>query len=428
MADFRPPRRAPGMLLAWALLDAAIAVYLGLYARSTVSVGLLAAGLVVFIVGALGVGSRPGLSLGAMERSVAALVGIHLALATAIPFREAAPAPPLVIPASALGALAGLAIAIFARRGLGAALLLAIACGVVARIGVVVADIPPTFDVPYIQRAAGDALLHGTNPYHTTVYVQGYPYWPVSAIAAAVGLAAGDARWTNIVADATTALAFVLVARSTGAGTRLGLALAAMFLWSSGGLFLTWQGFPEPLVLALAALSVAILVRMPARSTMAGVAIGLAAVTKQWGVGLLPFLAVRTGDAGRRAFLVATVTAGAIVLPFLLWDAAAFIHGSIVATLEEPGRGFALNVLEPFPGVLPPLIVPFVASAGLGLVLDAAIRLRWSSPIGGWLGGSVALYLVVFAFSGIAFPNYYALALGLLLLTLVLPDEASMDE
>ena len=143
---------------------------------------------------------------------------------------------------------------------------------IAARVPIIANDVEPGFDVHLIQEAAGQAPCSRLqNPYSVpTVYYSGYPYWPLSALMAAGGLLFGDARWGLPVADAVTVVAFVVIARNVGAPARLGALAAALLLWNSSGLYITWQSLPEPMVIALAAVGIAILTWPTTRKTVAG--------------------------------------------------------------------------------------------------------------------------------------------------------------
>ena len=103
---------------------------------------------------------------------------------------------------------------------------MAVVVGMVFRVVIVATDAPPFFDVFYIQQAAGDALLGGIDPYLTQVWVNGYLYLPLAAIAAAAGELFGDARWASIAGDLMVVVALVVFARRVGAAAGAGLALA----------------------------------------------------------------------------------------------------------------------------------------------------------------------------------------------------------
>jgi hypothetical protein len=88
----------------------------------------------------------------------------------------------------------------------------------------------------------------------------------------------------------------------------------------------------------------------------------------------------------------------------------------------EPARDYAVNLLDPLPGVVPRLNVPLVVTGILALGAGLAVRLRWPDSIDGWLAGSAALLTVAFCLIGISFVNYYQIPLALLLILIMVPD------
>jgi hypothetical protein len=453
-----PNRRAPGLLLAWLVLDASMGVYLWLNGPSTPSRILLAGGLAFLLFVLL---RRPAIdvrpSMEAVELGIGAILALQLLAHIAVPYRPEAPSPTVPIPALAAVALAAVAAWLVARlvarradrradpradqRASGpagasrstwiavagaAALLVVVAAALAARFAIIAWDVEPGFDVHLIQQVAGQAILDGQNPYLTHVYDSGYPYWPLSALMAAAGLVFGDARWGLLVADGVTAAAFVAIARNVGAPGRLGALAAALLLWNSSGLYMTWQSLPEPVVIAFAALGVVALTsprpRGAAAGIAAGIAFGLAVATKQLGLGLLPFLPLSRNPQQRIAFAVTGLVSGVIVLSFLALAPSEFIEGSVASHLVEPARDYAVNLLDPLPGIIPRLNVPFVVTAIAALGIGLAVRLRWPDAIDGWLAGSVALLTVAFTLIGISFLNYYQIPLALVLVLIMVPD------
>jgi hypothetical protein len=429
-----PNRRAPGLLLAWLVLDASMGIYLGLNGPSTISRILLAAGIAFLLFVLLrrpAASERP--SLHAIEVGLAALLAVELAAHVVVAYRPEAPAPSIPIPALALASVFALLLWHAPRLGLdrlrGWSIGFVVAAGLAARFLIIAFDVEPGFDVHLIQQVGGEAILAGSNPYLAdTAYYAGYPYWPLSAVLAAGGLVFGDARWGLLVADAVTLVAFVVTARNVGLPGRLGALAAALLLWSSSGFYMTWQSLPEPAVIALAAVGVALLTRVRARGLLAGVAFGLAIGVKQLGLGMLPFLPL-TRDRGRWvAFAAASGVSGAIVLAFLAWSPEAFLTGTVSSHLVEPARDYAVNLLDPLPGVIPRLNVPFVVTAILALGVGLAVRLRWPDSIDGWLAATIALFTIAFALIGISFVNYYQIPLALLLLLVLIPDGWTTDD
>jgi hypothetical protein len=411
--------RATGLFVAWICLDAAISIYLVAYGIGTASRLLLIAGIVLFGYVAIRGGEPGGRGIDAL---CIAVVAVQCAIFLVFPFRaDPGPPPPTdvyrIFPAVALIGLGIAGVLVAARRGTGswtgawtAALAVAIAIGMLFRAVILVTDAPPFFDVFYIQEAAGDALLNGIDPYLTQVWVNGYLYLPLAAISAAAGELFGDARWASIAGDLMVVVALPLFARRVGAPVRTGLALAAVWVWWAAGLYIVWQGFPEPVLIGFAALAAAALAGEAPRTMLAGVLVGLAAATKQFGLGLIPFLPL--GRGGWKAVAAAGVTWLIVVVPFALWHPDRFFEGALFSLVREPARDYAFNVLN-WPGVSidPPLVLVFVISLAFGWLCQR----RQDSPVGAWLAGSIGLFLVAFALNRIAFVNYFAIPMALML-------------
>jgi glycosyl transferase family 87 len=412
--------RATVLFAAWVCLDAAISIYLVAYGIGTASRLLLIAGIVLFGYVAIRGGGPGGRGIDAMATAV---VAVQCAIFLVFPFRaDPGPPPPAdvyrIFPAVALIGLgvAGGLTAVRRRRGrstasaLTAALVVAIAIGILFRAVILLTDTPPFFDVFYIQEAAGQALLEGIDPYLTQVWVNGYLYLPLAAISAAAGELIGDARWAGIAGDLMVVAALPLFARRVGASRRTGLALAAVWVWWAAGLYIVWQGFPEPVLIGFAALAAVALAGEAPRTVLAGVLVGLAAATKQFGLGLIPFLPL--GRGGWKAVVAAGATWLIVVVPFALWHPDRFFEGALFSLVREPARDYAFNVLN-WPGVSidPPLALVFVISLAFGWVCQR----RQDSPVEAWLAGSVGLFLAAFALNRIAFVNYYAIPMALML-------------
>jgi hypothetical protein len=428
-----PNRRAPGLLLSWLLIDSSMGVYLWLDGPSTISRIVLAGGIGLLLFVLL---RRPSGSMqptfARIELGILVVLALELAAHIVVPFRPEVPAPTVPVPAVAAVALGVwlMARVMRLRRATllaGGALGVVIAAAMAARFVIVAWDMEPGFDVHLIQEAAGRAILAGQNPYLTHIYDAGYPYWPLSAVLAAAGLVVGDARWGLLVADAVTAAAFIAIARNVGAPARFGAAAAALLLWNSSGLYMTWQSLPEPAVIAFGAIGIAVLTGPRPRGLLAGLAFGLAIATKQLGLGLVAFLPLSRHSSQRTAFAVAAAVSGLIVAAFLVLAPAAFLEGSVSSHLVEPSRDYAINLLDPLPGIVPRLNVPVVITGILALGIGLVVRFRWPDAIDGWLAATIALLFVAFALIGISFLNYYQIPLALLLIVLMVPDGRTVD-
>jgi hypothetical protein len=437
-------RQAPGLLISWLVLDASIGVFLWLDGPSNVSRVLLASGIGLLLYVLI---RRPAAPAGTTAESVEFGLGLLLAVSLvahlAAPYRPEEPPPTVPVASLALVALAALAVwglSRLANRRRGAqgdgqprsgprvavlALAVIVGAGLLARFGIVAWDIKPGFDIYFIQEAAGRAVLAGQDPYLTHVYHSGYPYWPLSAVLAAGGLALGDARWSLLLADAATVIAFAAIARNVNLPGRIGALAGALLLWNSAGLFITWQSMTEPLVITFTTIAIALLTRPRPRGVLAGIAFGLAIATKQFAVGFVPLLLVSRNRHQRAAFAAAVLTGGLILALFLARSPAAFLEGSVASHLAEPSREYAFNLLDPLPGIVPPIQLPFVVTGIVALATALIVRLRWPDAVDGWIAGTIALSIVAFALIGISFFNYYQIPLALILVLVLLPERTT---
>lgn len=170
------------------------------------------------------------------------------------------------------------------------------------------------------------------------------------------------------------------------------------------------------------------------RTGWAGLLFGAAISIKQQAVLLLPLLLLYTllhRDAGRlpRAALGAASVIAAVVLPFLLWNPAAFIgdvagffYGSGVSAY--PIRGLGLPGILLRAGLIPNRWAPYptatLVQAGLALLILVLavrdLRRRWSWA-GFWLWNAL-LTACVFFFGRVLAPNYLDLVATFALLGL----------
>jgi hypothetical protein len=415
-------------VIAWAALDVAIGTYLHVNGVNAISTALLVVGMVAFLVAAT-VGGRGSSSVGGI---LMLMVCAQAMVWVVLPYQaDSFPSDPLVSSLALIGVALSVA-AYLSARGTASprraqALLVGVAVlGLASRAAIVLVDPYPAFDVPRIQEAAGAAIRAGSDPYLTHVYEPGYPYLPVAAIAAGLGGFVGDARWAAVMGDALTVLGLLVLARRCRAPAMVGPSMAALWAWWGAGLYVAWQGFPEPILLGLLTCGVALSVGSPRRWILAGILLGAAAATKQFGLAALPYL-VRSGR-GRRMLVVAIVTAAVLVLPFLLWHTPEFLEGSFWSLLDAPGRDYALNLLV-WPGgrVDPPYLPILVLALVVGWLV--ARRFDGVSADASWLAGSTSLLFIAFLANRIAFVNYYAIVMLflLLLITVLVADGDSHD-
>jgi Glycosyltransferase family 87 len=248
-----------------------------------------------------------------------------------------------------------------------------------------------------VTEEAAKALVHGKNPYDVD-YLDGplrarplgtkthFTYLPGML---AFGLPRAVAG-SSAVTDARIAFAVVTLVvagfalwgrRERGVGEGRGWdperrlrALQVFLLLPTGALLMATSGDDLP-VLGLMLLAIALAER---GSTLgAGVALGLAAATKQTAWVLVPFLILALRDrAWRRGTAAAAAVVVPVVLPFLLWRPGAFIEDVIEfpiglgrqrSAAETPTVGSWL--VRTFPSARVPLTAMLVAAIASVLVV-----------------------------------------------------------
>lgn len=289
----------------------------------------------------------------------------------------------------------------------------------------------PRIDVHVFLTEGSRALLHGQNPFaisYTNVYdaresallygpgivvdgrvSYGFPYPPTTLLAAVPGYLAGDVRLS--VALAVCALVAALLWRSTAPAPR---AAALLLVCSPGAAHVVPNSWVEPLMVALLGFTVLALHR--GRLLLAACVLGLLLVSKQYFVVLAPCLWLLRPYATRGRVLAMVASAAATVVPFLLWDPAAFYRSIVEFQFLQPYRPDSVGLLVwtvehlgwPGPsvyGVLP-------LAAGLLTSVLLAVRLR-PGPDAFSVAVAAALVVTVML-SKQAFLNYYYLAAGAL--------------
>ena len=297
----------------------------------------------------------------------------------------------------------------------------------------------PIIDVVVFQRDSVAAILAGHNPYTLTfpnIYEDGsdfygpgmsvggrlqfgFPYPPLSLLLAVPGtVLGGDFRYSQLLAM-TGSGALIALAR----GGPLGLAAAALYLFSPRSFFVLEQGWTEPYLVALLALVVFFACRFRAGL---GVAIGLLLASKQYlilAVPLIPLLRPpeqRSGAPCRWAVSVAApaiAVASVLTLPFVLWDPSAFIHDVVALQFQQPFRDDALTFLAAFAyltGIQLPSSCAFLAAA---LASWLAWRRCPRTPAG-FATATAFVFFSFFAFNKQAFCNYYSFVVGALCVAL----------
>ena len=406
-----------------AALQVACTVASGAYHPAAVVLLVAAAGLLVAALAGLARGAR--VPHGAVLGVILLIVG-HGALAAVAPLAAERPASSVTLVPLAMF---GLGLTYLAPSGpvLAAVRFAAIvALGAVLGAQVIHASPDPPIDVFALQRDGADALLAGRNPYASVAVTDTnpwlaqprtvpYTYPPVQlAMTTLARAVAGDVRWAMVAALIVAAIAARQAARRIApeAPPLQHDAPALVVLGGPLTAFVIEQAWVDPVSLGLLALGLwAVAAR---RAGLAAIVLGVACASKQPLALLVPLLALVPGFT-RRHVAIALAAGGATVLPFVIWDPAAFWRGAVHYFVALPVRSDALTLSNLIrrrfgwaPGELAGLAAGGVAVAALWRRLpraDASFAL---------LAGLVLCSL--FLFGRLAFANYYFFLSGLVAL------------
>lgn len=281
-------------------------------------------------------------------------------------------------------------------------------------------------DVYLSHKAATDALERGDDPYgeavrvpNTSPFVEGeiivgYSYPPVALAGFALSdLVTGDPRWATVLAIG--ALAVVGVTR--GGAHPLLLVFLAAPIWR----YFVFSGWTEALTLLLFVASAALWSRQPRLSAML---LGLALVSKQYLIVLLPVLLAMRVDRKTERLGWAAASGLITMVPLLVWSPANAFETLVARPLALGLRPDSQSL----PGFLdsvgwgfePPLIVlvGFVTVAGALAARRVETAADFLVAIGLVLGVAFSL--------GLAFPNYWLLVAGLATFGIALRYEETM--
>lgn len=339
---------------------------------------------------------------------------------------------------------------LLARRGMGIrgrTILAAVVFAVVAVVPTIVlagarAGSPTAHvksDVLVVEQAAA-SLLDGRNPYaaeHDDGPLAAWPGWarehfPYLAATVAAGAAralAGPAPWTDprlLYLALALAVAGPSIRWSGAPAERRLRAILVLFVLATGAPLVVTSG-KEILVLGLLAASLVALQR--GHPALSGAAAGIATAMHQLAWLVLPiyaFMPTRTG--GRRVAAIAASIAVSAVVPFLVWDAGAFVEDAVLFPLGfgQPDDTSAFTPGGLLTGVVPGsrslLIAVTVLAAGVVIAVAILRGVRTPSDVARWTG---TLLLVVLVLAPRVRLAYLALPVNLLLWSQLLRDDRS---
>lgn len=284
----------------------------------------------------------------------------------------------------------------------------------------------PFIDVYVFQRDGVAALLQGNNPYalrYPDIYGNspfygeglsiggvlqfGYPYFPLSLLLALPGqVFFGDYRYAQLGAMALSA-ALIAYARPG----RVGVAAAAMLLFTPRVFFVLEQGWTDPFVLL--GMSAVVFIALRWKRPLP-YALGLLFAVKQYTLFMVPAALKLVPRPLQAKLVLKVVAAGALVtVPFVLWGPRDFWHDVVALQVLQPFRTEALSYLawsNDGKSHWPTSLAFVAATAGVLLGMWRQPR----TPMG--FAATCALsYLGFFAFNKQAFCNYYYFTLGALL-------------
>ena len=278
----------------------------------------------------------------------------------------------------------------------------------------------PFMDVFVFQRDACVAVTNGMNPYAITypdlygakaanVYGEGlkadgrllfgFPYMPLTLWWNFSGhVAVGDYRYANLIAVALAAL--MIAATNWSSGSILS---ATILLFTPRGFFIVEQGWTEPLMVVLLAMTVISVGRFP---RVLPYVFGLLLASKQYMALLIPIIPLLTDWRDWRFHVKAVASACIVTLPLALWNLGAFWNNAVVLQFRQPFREDALSFAAALSRAGSPKLHTGVAIvAALGVAVFCASKLPRSAHS---FALAVAItFLTFFALNKQAFANYY---------------------
>lgn len=320
--------------------------------------------------------------------------------------------------------------ALVPRRGWWLRWVILLIAGTTVRALAIVGSPAPIIDVNSWLQNAPRFLLQGQNPYATDYpspygteraarfHINDAPnprpptYPPLTVLTGLPAILLGlDARWMNVLAEVAAAVLLLLAGFRRGRGD-LGLLASALYLSLPKSAFMIEQAWFEPQLAALLGLA---LVAAPRRRWLAGVALGGVLAGKQYALALLPSLVMGLRRTPR-VLWIGFAVAAVVIVPFFGWSPPDFLQIVVAGHLNRPVVYHALTLAALLKNALG-LTVPSVALWALAAV--ALGMLAWKTPphekrgTGLWLASALLVFCLCHTQG---FPNYYYLALYLLLI------------
>jgi hypothetical protein len=300
---------------------------------------------------------------------------------------------------------------------------------VLLRILLLWASPSPQIDVWTGAQESAAHLLSGSNPYTTPITdpyrgrmagvfptAVAYMYLPVNLLLQLPAfIFMHDVRAMHIVAD----IIFALVLWQFGGGKKRGsdaLLLPALWFLHPRGMHLIEQGWTEPMLIAIFALSLLLLSKK--RNVPGAVLLGLGIGMKQY---LLPALLLLPRlRLSKIAIAFGCITLLLPFFAFLLWDPIAFIQNGVLFLLQTFFRTDSLSISSPL-YVMTGIMLPKATSAIIVFLASgwALLKFKHVPQEHGYALGIVFSLFAAFLLGSQAFENYYAVVAGFLLIAIV---------
>jgi hypothetical protein len=229
-----------------------------------------------------------------------------------------------------------------------------LACAFCARIFMILSSPDPQIDVFFVMQQAAQGLLEGKNPYSMVFGPSWYGKSTIAYLPATIYLAVparlllGDVRYTYAVGDLIVAIVLYAMAKQrsarTGEGRRQARCLALLYLFNPMALFILEQSWTDTAVIAVLFLVWFVWFRLH-KPVPAAILLGIALVTKQYVVLVLPFLwrhpRVKPAHLGG-----AMLTAALLGLPLALWNLKDFIEDVLLYLVRMEPKPESLNLFS----------------------------------------------------------------------------------